>query len=106
VAKDPLLFQGRDIYLKNCATCHGDLGRGDGPNAKNLKGRGPGNLTQPSTWRRGDRAAAVMHVISEGSEGTSMPGWKLALKPDGLRAVSAYVYYLAGRPVPDALRVP
>ena len=106
VAKDPLLVQGREIYFRNCATCHGELGRGDGPNAKNLKGRGPGNLTKPSSWRRGDRPEAVLHVIAEGSEGTSMPGWRFALKPDGLRAVSAYVYYLAGRPTPEALRSP
>ena len=55
VAKDPLLVRGREIYFKNCATCHGERGRGDGPNAKNLKGRGPGNLTDPASWRRGDR---------------------------------------------------
>ena len=48
----------------------------------------------------------VLKVIAQGSEGTSMPGWELALKPDGLRAVTAYVFYLARRPVPDALRGP
>jgi mono/diheme cytochrome c family protein len=106
VAKDPLLVRGREIYFKNCATCHGEQGRGDGPNAKNLKGRGPGNLTLASSWRRGDRPEALVKVIAQGSEGTSMPGWELALKGDGVRAVSAYVLYLAHRPVPEELREP
>jgi cytochrome c oxidase cbb3-type subunit 3 len=104
MAKDPLLVVGRELYLKNCATCHGDLGRGDGPNAKNLKGRGPGNLTDPASWRQGASAAAVVKVISQGSPGTSMPGWALAFKPKDVRAVAAYVYYLARRPVPEELR--
>src|SRR5262249_46289923 len=35
VAGDPLLAQGRTIFLGRCATCHGNEGRGDGPIAGN-----------------------------------------------------------------------
>ena len=36
VAGDPLLLEGRSIYLARCATCHGQEGRGDGPIAGSL----------------------------------------------------------------------
>ncbi|MFC1997200.1 c-type cytochrome [Chloroflexota bacterium] len=30
------LARGEDIYVTNCATCHGDYGNGDGPGGENL----------------------------------------------------------------------
>ena len=35
---------GRDVYLRHCASCHGDLGQGDGPVAASLK-KTPTDLT-------------------------------------------------------------
>ena len=35
-----------------------------------------------------------------------MDGWGNVLDPPQIRAVTAYVYYLAKRPVPDELRLP
>ena len=35
---------GRDVYLRHCASCHGDLGQGDGPVAASLK-KAPTDLT-------------------------------------------------------------
>jgi mono/diheme cytochrome c family protein len=40
-AEDP---SGRDVYLRHCASCHGDLGKGDGPVAASLK-KPPTDLT-------------------------------------------------------------
>ena len=31
------LFTGKSLYAKNCKSCHGKSGRGDGPSAKELK---------------------------------------------------------------------
>lgn len=31
------LFIGRSLYMKNCKSCHGKLGKGDGPKAAELK---------------------------------------------------------------------
>ena len=58
VAKDPLLTQGRIIYLARCVACHGNDGRGDGPLAGNLIGPPVGNLTD-SEWKHGDRPEQV-----------------------------------------------
>ena len=46
----------------------------------------------------------MLGVISKGVEGTRMAGWGLVLEPAQLRAVTAYVFYLARQPVPEVLR--
>jgi hypothetical protein len=35
---------GREVYLRHCASCHGETGRGDGPVAQTLR-RPPSDLT-------------------------------------------------------------
>lgn len=103
VAQDPLLNQGRTIFLSRCIPCHGMSGRGDGPIAKNIAGPPPGNLTD-NEWKHGDQPDQVLRVIAEGVRNSQMNAWDRVLDPPDLRAVTAYVYYLAGRKVPDALR--
>jgi cytochrome c oxidase cbb3-type subunit 3 len=105
VARDPLLAQGRSIFLGRCATCHGNEGRGDGPIAGNLAGPPVGNLTD-DRWKHGDRPDQVIAVIAKGVPNTRMEGWSRVLDPPEVRAVAAYVYYLAKRPVPEGLRKP
>ena len=103
IAGDPLLTRGREIYLDRCVACHGPTGKGDGPSSKSLAGPPPGNLTD-SEWKHGDSIEQVERVIDQGVQGTSMPSWGTSLGPDGLRATTAFVYFLAGRPVPTGLR--
>jgi mono/diheme cytochrome c family protein len=103
VARDPLLSQGRTIFLGRCATCHGNEGRGDGPIAGNLSGPPVGNLTD-GHWKHGDRPDQILAVIAKGVPNTRMEGWSRVLDPPELKAVAAYVYQLAKRPVPDELR--
>lgn len=105
IANDPLLVEGRSVYLYRCVSCHGESGRGDGPIAKGLSGPPVGDLTD-ATWKHGDRAEQVLGVVTRGVRDTTMPGWEGTLIPRELRAVSAYVYHLAGRAVPDPLRDP
>jgi mono/diheme cytochrome c family protein len=105
VDRDPLLAQGRTIFLGRCATCHGNEGRGDGPIAGNLSGPPVGNLTD-GHWKHGDRPDQVLVVIARGVPNTRMEGWSRVLDPPEVRAVAGYVYYLAKRPIPDELRKP
>jgi cytochrome c oxidase cbb3-type subunit III len=104
VAGDPLLLEGRSIYMARCATCHGQEGRGDGATASYLTGPPVGNLTD-GKWKHGDKPRDVMAVISKGVDGTRMTGWGQLLEPPQLRAVTAYVFYLAKQPVPEELRM-
>jgi mono/diheme cytochrome c family protein len=105
IANDRLLVRGHTIYQARCMSCHGPTGRGDGPIAKNLLGPPVGNLADTS-WKHGDRPEQVTAVIAQGVKDTAMTAWGSVLDEPEIRAVAAYVYYLAGRPTPDALRSP
>ena len=49
IAGDPLLVEGREVYLSRCVSCHGEAGRGDGPIAKGLAGPpASGSHVEPS----------------------------------------------------------
>jgi mono/diheme cytochrome c family protein len=51
IARDDLrLRNAQTLWKQHCETCHGALGRGDGPNARlheKRKGHAPRNLTRP-----------------------------------------------------------
>ena len=104
IADDALLVKGRILYLTRCAGCHGPLGRGDGPVSKGLAGPKPRDFVVDK-WKHGEEAERVLAVITDGVKDTGMAGWKNVYSPEEIRAVSAYVYHLAGKPVPASLRV-
>jgi mono/diheme cytochrome c family protein len=103
IAGDPLLVEGRETYLARCVSCHGESGRGDGPIAKGLVGPPVGDL-KAAQWKHGERPDQILAVVADGVRDTAMPAWKSTLSEHALRAVTAYVYHLTGRPVPQALR--
>jgi cytochrome c oxidase cbb3-type subunit 3 len=103
IASDPVLVRGREVYLDRCASCHGPLGRGDGPTAKGLPGPPVGNLTD-AKWKHGDRPEQVVGVIRGGVKGAQMPAWNGLISDDSIKSVAAYVYHLSGREVPGELR--
>ncbi|WZO96933.1 c-type cytochrome [Isosphaeraceae bacterium EP7] len=103
LASDPLLLQGREVFLDRCVSCHGAEGRGDGPLAKTLTGPPVGNLAS-GRWKHGDRPEDVSGVIAKGTPNTMMPAWLSTIGSERVGAVTAYVYHLAGRPIPVSLR--
>ena len=76
-----------------------------GPLAGSLIGPPVGNLTD-SEWKHGNRPEQVLAVIDRGVPNSRMDGWGRVLDPPELKAVAAYVYYLAKQPVPEELRKP
>jgi cytochrome c oxidase cbb3-type subunit 3 len=105
IASDPLLVEGRAVYLSRCVSCHGESGRGDGPIAKGLAGPPVRDLTGRK-WKHGDAPGQALAVVREGVKDSAMPGWGKVLNGQDVKAVTAYVYYLAKRDVPAALREP
>lgn len=84
---------GQVVYAGNCATCHGERGRGDGPAAVGLEPP-PADLTD-GVWVTGDGSlAAIKNVIENGSPGTAMIGWKGTLSDAEIDALARHVQSL------------
>jgi cbb3-type cytochrome c oxidase subunit I/cbb3-type cytochrome c oxidase subunit II len=75
---------GAESFERNCAGCHGERGRGDGPAAVALLPR-PRDLTSA---RFSDRT--IGEVLWNGSRGSSMPAWN-ELPSEELRGLTAFV---------------
>jgi mono/diheme cytochrome c family protein len=52
---DQSLAAGKVLYAKNCLSCHGATGVGNGPAAKDLE-KSPGDLSKPAMWDQTDGA--------------------------------------------------
>lgn len=84
---------GKKAFDTNCVVCHGDKGTGDGPAAMGLTPK-PRNFVSEK-FKNGDSAEAIFGTITNGSPGTSMPGfpqldektrWSLAFYVMSLKA--------------------
>jgi mono/diheme cytochrome c family protein len=79
---------GKRIFIKHCAGCHGAAGKGDG---YKLLGADPANLTVSATKKKSD--AALLKTIHEGK--SSMPSWNVRLSQQDSRDVLAYIRTLS-----------
>src|SRR5258706_7736201 len=91
---------GRKIYeATGCIKCHGDLGRGDGPSARTLVDDWgfsikPADFTQRWTFRGGPTREDIFRTMTTGLNGTPMPAFGDALKPEERWAITDYMYSL------------
>jgi cytochrome c oxidase cbb3-type subunit 2 len=91
---------GRDLYLRECAGCHGQRGDGGGPAADFVEPK-PRNLTKgPFKLRttpsgQPPATADVLRVIERGIPGTAMPSFRF-LPVEDREKIAAYVLQLAG----------
>ncbi len=65
------LKNGKELWARNCQSCHGKTGHGDGSKAAQLKTE-PGNFSLPDVQKESD--GAFFYKISEGRE--DMPSFK------------------------------
>lgn len=103
IATDPTLARGFTVYRERCLGCHGETGEGNGPTARALAGPHPGDFTAAS-WKYGDNPREVLALIQRGAAGSAMPGFQGLEEESALRAVTAYILHLGGRPIPEFLR--
>jgi high-affinity iron transporter len=84
--------EGRALYAKSCASCHGIAGAGDGPAGRALKPPPPAigvrKLTPDLT------ATLSYNVISVGVRGTAMSGFASSLTPQQRWNIIAYIHSL------------
>ncbi len=88
------LLAGKDIFMKNCQTCHGLQGQG-------LAGAGP-NFTD-QYWIHGGAIGDLYTTIRYGVPAKGMISWKDQLPPQSIREVSSYILSLQGTNPPNAL---
>ena len=86
--------QGKHLFLRYCATCHGDEARGDGQNASNL------NPPPPDLAAANPRDVALLRkVIAEGSAAIGRsplsPPWGRSLSRQEIEYLVAYCQSLS-----------
>lgn len=85
------LAKGKEIYTKNCASCHGTKGEGMvGP-----------NLTD-DYWIHGGSVKEVYIVLVNGVLAKGMPSWKAQFSAQDLEATASYIKSLKGTNPPNA----
>jgi high-affinity iron transporter len=83
------LAEGRAIYGKSCASCHGERGLGDGPEGARLHPAPPAIGT--TTLMHGVSPAMMYRIVSIGIAGTPMASFSNTLTPQQRWNVVAYV---------------
>jgi cytochrome c oxidase cbb3-type subunit III len=78
---------GKKIFADNCASCHGDAGKGN-PEL------GAPDLTD-KIWLYGSDEATLVETITNGRAGV-MPAWVGRLDPATIKALAVYVHSLGG----------
>ncbi|MBA3914167.1 MAG: c-type cytochrome [Acidobacteriales bacterium] len=92
--------RGAELFAKvNCWSCHGKEGRGDGPSAATLtdsKGNPirPYDLTGGTRFKCGSSDQELYRDLVNGLDGTPMPSFSDALKPDQIWDVVHYIHTL------------
>lgn len=81
---------GQAFYNKNCFTCHGKQGRGDGPRAHFNRPR-PRDFTSEESRQELNRPR-LFSAISDGKRGTVMPAWATVLSDQEIANVAEYVF--------------
>lgn len=78
---------GAKIFADNCASCHGDNGKGN-------QELGAPDLTD-KIWLFGSDEATLIETITNGRAGV-MPAWVGRLDPSTIKALTVYVHSLGG----------
>ena len=85
---------GRKLFMENCAQCHGETGRGDGPGRESMKPKTPppANFTDPARMA-GLSPFKAFNTASFGVEGTAMASFA-ALSEEQRWQVAFYIMTL------------
>ena len=72
---DEQLATGKEVYAQNCASCHGDQGKGEGPAAGALNPPPRNFVKADAQWTNGSSQLAIYNTLQNGIEGTSMASY-------------------------------
>ena len=89
--------KGKAVFTQFCATCHGNIGKGDGPGAQALNPK-PRDLTDKA-YLAGLKNDYLTNVIKKGGPAVGksalMPPWGASLKDGDVEDVIAYLRVLS-----------
>lgn len=91
-----LIAKGKELFEKNCITCHGTSGVGDGPAAGTMNPR-PRNFTKPDGWTNGFDLPSIYATVTSGVAGTSMQPFDYLSKQNRM-ALAHFVQSLGSFP--------
>lgn len=96
------LQHGNQIFLQNCAPCHGVSGDGKGAAAATL-------MPEPANFKlKQPDFDYILQVLSDGIPGTAMPAWKNQISESDRRALADFLRSLLNLPTrtdTDALMI-
>lgn len=73
VENQDMIKHGAKLFAQNCAMCHGNEGKGDGPTGQALNPK-PRNLVE-GPWKKGGGYIGIYTVLTEGLAGSSMASY-------------------------------
>jgi len=87
--------QGGELFVQACAPCHGEQGRGDGPNVSSLRDFSdrplrPRDLTKASAYKVGTSPEQIYLRIAAGTPPV-MPGFKEIYTPEQIWSIVRFV---------------
>jgi mono/diheme cytochrome c family protein len=88
---NPMVGEGRTLYLHHCAECHGIEGNGDGPVANQLSP--PPRVFRNPQWQHAQSDETLKTIIERGKKGTAMPPFAALFNE---REIALLVQYLRG----------
>jgi cbb3-type cytochrome c oxidase subunit III len=98
-SNDETIAEGKKLYQRHCASCHGPAGKGDGSLA--LSGGAPSDLTD-ETWDHGSSDGEIFVVIRDGVS-SDMLAYKDKLTEKQIWQVVNYLRSLGPKPVKEDL---
>jgi mono/diheme cytochrome c family protein len=99
-----LIQQGKELFARECAACHGAEGKGDGPASYLLYPKPRNFITSEfrivSTWERLPTDQDLFNTITRGMPGSSMPPWE-RFSEDQRWSLVYFIKSLSDRPWPQ-----
>ena len=96
---DAQLAKGAELYVANCASCHGDKGDGNGLAAAALNPK-PRNFLSKDAWKNGQTFSGLWKTLEEGLPGTPMGAFSHLPAKDRV-AIINHIRSLAKANYPD-----
>ncbi len=91
-----IINKGKELFVKNCSSCHGSEGKGDGPASVALKPP-PRNFHKLEGWTNGTKFSDIYNTIQVGVPGTGMSPYDFIPVADRI-AIIQYIRSLAKYP--------